>query len=124
MDRVRQFARDYAWWIAKNVLGYTLMLASVPLGALVPGPGGIPVFLIGFAMVSFPGKRHLTARVFRGIPIDLGGNAAGFFSGMATVVLPLASAVLLRVRYERVLSHEIFSSPWVAAMALDRKSVV
>jgi hypothetical protein len=38
-------------------------------GPLVPGPGGIPLFLIGFALISFPGKRRLTARVLRGKPV-------------------------------------------------------
>lgn len=52
----------------KNVLGWLLILASFVAGPLVPGPGGIPLFLIGFALVSFPGKRRLTARVLRGRP--------------------------------------------------------
>jgi hypothetical protein len=43
-------------------------------GPLVPGPGGIPLFLIGFAMISFPGKRGLTARVLRGRRVRLRGR--------------------------------------------------
>lgn len=43
-----------------------LILASFLAGPLVPGPGGIPLFLIGFALITFPGKRKLTTRVLRG----------------------------------------------------------
>lgn len=56
---------QYAWFLLKNMLGWILILSSFVLG-LVPGPGGIPLFLIGFALVTFPGKRRLTARVLRG----------------------------------------------------------
>ena len=44
------------------------ILLSFVAGPLVPGPGGIPLFLIGFTLISFPGKRRLTARVLRGTP--------------------------------------------------------
>ena len=66
---IRQFFADYFWFIFKNVIGWLLIFASPVLGAMVPGPGGIPVFLIGFAMVTFPGKRKLTTRVLRGKPM-------------------------------------------------------
>jgi hypothetical protein len=55
---------SYAAFVLKNVLGWFLILLSFVLGP-VPGPGGIVVFLIGFALVWFPGKRRLTARVLR-----------------------------------------------------------
>ena len=59
----------WGWFIAKNLVGWALIVSSVPLGALIPGPGGIPLFLIGFGLVTFPGKRRFTARVLRGKPI-------------------------------------------------------
>ena len=62
----KRFVHGYAWSFAKNVIGWLLIALSLVLGPAVPGPGGIPIFLIGFAMVSFPGKRQLTARVMRG----------------------------------------------------------
>ena len=66
----RYFA-DYFWFILKNVIGWTFILASPVLGVALPGPGGIPVFLIGFALVTFPGKRKITSRVMRGKPLRL-----------------------------------------------------
>ena len=66
MARWHTFIHTYAWFLAKNLLGWLLILASFLIGPAVPGPGGIPLFLIGFALVTFPGKRRFTARVLRG----------------------------------------------------------
>ena len=68
-SRRGRFLDSYSWLILKNVLGWLLMLAAFVAGPLVPGPAGIPLFLIGFALVSLPGKRRLTTRVLRGRPI-------------------------------------------------------
>lgn len=62
----KRLVHAYAWPVAKNALGWLLIVMSLVLGPVVPGPGGIPLFLIGFAMISFPGKRRFTARVLRG----------------------------------------------------------
>lgn len=69
----RQLFYSYFWIVFKNVLGWIFILGSPILGAVVPGPGGFPLFLLGFALVTFPGKRKLTSRVMRGrgLPIDL-----------------------------------------------------
>ncbi|MEW6253253.1 MAG: hypothetical protein AB1716_21650 [Planctomycetota bacterium] len=64
------FYASYAWLILRNVLGWGLILLSLAAGPLVPGPGGIPLFLIGFALISLPGKRRLIARILRGRLID------------------------------------------------------
>jgi len=66
-----RFFAGWAWLILKNVLGWALILISPAVGFTLPGPGGIPLFLIGFALVTFPGKRRLTTRVLRGRPMDL-----------------------------------------------------
>src|SRR5688500_232144 len=56
------------WFILKNVLGW-LMILSTPFLGPIPGPGGIVLFIVGFGLVSFPGKRRVTARMLRGRPI-------------------------------------------------------
>lgn len=69
---VQRLIITWGYIVGKNIIGWLLILASVPTGALIPGPGGLPMFLIGFAMISFPGKRNFTARVLAGkqIPED------------------------------------------------------
>ncbi len=61
---------DYFWFILKNAIGWILVLSSFVVGPFIPGPGGIPLFLIGFALITFPGKRRLTARILRGRPVN------------------------------------------------------
>src|SRR5512135_3369527 len=68
-SRRERFFASTTWLILKNGIGWILILASLLIGPLVPGPGGIPLFLIGFALISFPGKRRVLARVLRGRPI-------------------------------------------------------
>jgi hypothetical protein len=62
VSRPGGFSRGYAWLILRNVLGWVLIVD----GALIPGPVGLPVFMIAFALISFPGKRRPTARALRG----------------------------------------------------------
>jgi hypothetical protein len=84
--RERFFAS--AWWLVlRNILGWLLIIASFVAGPLVPGPGGIPLFLIGFALISFPGKRQLTARVLRGRQVH--------FKPGTFVLICLAAAIAL-----------------------------
>lgn len=86
-SRSERFFAGYFWLILKNLVGWTLILLSLVAGPLVPGPGGIPLFLIGFALVSFPGKRRLTARVLRGRRIRLRGRTLLLsIAGVALVV--------------------------------------
>jgi hypothetical protein len=71
--RATEFFAGYFWFIFKNVIGWLLIISSLPVGIALPGPGGIPLFLIGFGLVTFPGKRRLTSRVMRGrgLPIEM-----------------------------------------------------
>ncbi|MFI5378983.1 MAG: hypothetical protein ACHRHE_06790 [Tepidisphaerales bacterium] len=62
--------RNWFWFLFNNILGWTLILAAGPVGVVFPGPGGLPLFLIGFAMITLPGKRELTSRALRGVPIN------------------------------------------------------
>jgi hypothetical protein len=80
------------WFILKNVVGWVLILSSFPLGAFIPGPGGIPLFLIGFGLITFPGKRRIVARLLRGVPIRPGSWA---FRIAVIVIALLLPAVLM-----------------------------
>src|ERR1700722_18489121 len=71
LSSLGKFFAGYAWLIVKNVIGWALILVSPAVGFTLPGPGGIPLLLIGFALITFPGKRKITARVLPGKTMDL-----------------------------------------------------
>lgn len=96
----RRLFMTYAWLIAKNLIGWVLILASGPVGLALPGPGGLPLFLIGFAMISFPGKRRLTARVIRGKPIPSVSRAYKWGSLTVALLLPLGVVIYVYVYRE------------------------
>ncbi|MGC4031497.1 MAG: hypothetical protein QM754_07155 [Tepidisphaeraceae bacterium] len=91
---LRKYFASYFWAILKNVLGILLILLAVPaLG--VPIPGGSPLlFLVGFALVAFPGKRRLTSTVLRGRPLRV---EASIFTTLTTAMSLLVIAALLWV---------------------------
>jgi hypothetical protein len=97
-SRWTRFFATRTWLVLRNVIGWLLILASFVAGPLVPGPGGIPLFLLGFALVSFPGKRRLTARVLRGRPVRVPGRPLAFASIAASIGLP---AILLLLAHDR-----------------------
>src|SRR5688572_9943086 len=74
------------------------MISALPIGFVVPGPGGFPLFLLGFALVTFPGKRRLTARVMRGRGMQLG---AAFFTAVTTFISLLVTGVIIWVLVKR-----------------------
>ncbi|MEA2710475.1 MAG: glycosyltransferase 2 family protein, partial [Phycisphaerales bacterium] len=83
--------------------GWILILTAPVLGALLPGPGGLPVFLIGFALVTFPGKRKLTARVLRGRRLHIEDRA---FTGVAlfiSIAIPGIAWWIIWARYENAI---------------------
>src|SRR5438045_9686630 len=88
----RRYFADYFWFILKNVIGWIFILAAPVLGVTLPGPGGIPVFLIGFALVTFPGKRKLTSRVMRGRPLRL--ESAVFTIATATLSVLITGGLI------------------------------
>ncbi|HLL88474.1 MAG TPA: YbhN family protein, partial [Tepidisphaeraceae bacterium] len=85
----RRLFWPYAYVVLKNLIGWLLILFSLPAGALIPGPGGLPMFLIGFAMISFPGKRKLTARVLYGKPIPYESRAYQWSSIAVALLAPV-----------------------------------
>ena len=93
-ERIKEFFAGYFWFILKNVIGWLLMLAAPVLGIAVPGPGGLPVFIIGFALVTFPGKRKLTARVMRGRGMQL---ESAFFTAITSFVSVVLTGVIIWV---------------------------
>jgi hypothetical protein len=96
--RAQRFLKSRYWLVLKNVIGWVLILLSFVVGPLVPGPGGIPLFLIGFAMISFPGKRRLTARVLRGRPVKFRPVR---FALICTLVATTGSALILIAARDR-----------------------
>jgi hypothetical protein len=88
----RRVILGWLWVISRNVLGWVLILASFVTGPLIPGPGGIPLFLVGFALISFPGKRRLTARALRGLPVRF--RTGPFVVVSLAVALALPAVVL------------------------------
>ncbi|MFT3787299.1 MAG: hypothetical protein QM770_14215 [Tepidisphaeraceae bacterium] len=70
-------------FILKNVIGWALMLIAWPIGVALPGPGGIPIFLLGFALATIPGKRRMTTHVMRGRPVRV---RPGAFVAVATAL--------------------------------------
>jgi uncharacterized membrane protein YbhN (UPF0104 family) len=86
---LRRVMREYFFVVAKNVVGWLFLIASPVLGVALPGPGGLPLFLIGFALVTFPGKRRLTTRLMRGRRFDLSDP---IFVGLTTAVAVLLTA--------------------------------
>ncbi len=90
--RITDFFAGYFWFILKNVIGWLLMLSALPIGVVLPGPGGFPIFIIGFALVTFPGKRKLTARVMRGRRMQL---ESAFFTAITSFVSILLTGVII-----------------------------
>ena len=98
-ESTRQFFAGYFWFILKNVIGWILMLSALPVGVALPGPGGLPLFLIGFALVTFPGKRRLTARVMRGRRIRLEDALFTFVTAVTSLAITGIIIWVLVARY-------------------------
>jgi hypothetical protein len=97
------YVARYAAVIVKNVLGWALMLSALVLGGFFPVPIGTPLFLIGFAMISLPGKRRLTSSALRGIPIRLYTRKALWWRLAISLLLPPAALWFLAFQRRPVL---------------------
>ncbi|HEX8524330.1 MAG TPA: hypothetical protein VF669_18890 [Tepidisphaeraceae bacterium] len=100
--RTQRFYASWYWLILRNIIGWLLIVAAFVAGPLVPGPGGIPLFLIGFALISFPGKRRLTARVLRGIPFRFHKGPFVFIALLIALALPLPLLLIAQTRSARL----------------------
>lgn len=101
----RRFIAEYFWFVFKNVIGWIFILGAPVFGIAIPGPGGIPLFLIGFALVTFPGKRRLTTRVMRGVAVRFD---PAYFTFLVTFISFLTTAAALwfvSKRYEDLLAR-------------------
>lgn len=103
---LRKYFQGYFWAILKNVVGLLLVLLAFPAVALVPIPGGGPLmFLVGFALVAFPGKRRITSAVMRGRPLRV---EAQIFTTATTIVSLIVITAMLAViggQYKRLIVH-------------------
>jgi hypothetical protein len=89
----------YLWLVLKNLIGWALILASGPVGLTLPGPGGLPLFFIGFAMITFPGKRALTSRVMRGRPWRQDSRRTILVEIFIALLLPALVVWVLSLRF-------------------------
>jgi hypothetical protein len=85
----------YVAVIVKNVVGYLLILFALVLGGVFPIPIGTPMFLIGFAMITLPGKRRLTSGALRGKQIRLFSRTARIWRLAGSALLPPAFILFL-----------------------------
>lgn len=132
---VRWSFEDYFWFILKNFFGWILIIAAWPVGILVPGPGGLPLFLIGFALITFPGKRKLTARVLRGRPLNMTWKGYRWIAILFGLIFPIIAQTVLSWRFgdpldfhhlkrpQQVLYYLVFALIcWLAARVILRSA--
>lgn len=93
--RIVTFFAGYFWLIFKNVIGWMLVLSALPVGIAFPGPLGLPMFLVGFALVTFPGKRRLTSRVMRGRGLPIEMQVFTFLTAFFAIVITCLLMALL-----------------------------
>jgi hypothetical protein len=100
---VQGFFKGQLWFVAKNVIGWLLIILSPLVGAL-PGPGGIAVFIVGFALVSIPGKRRLTSRVMRGKPVRVGQGAILAIATLLSLAVTGGILLYFKQHFDRIVS--------------------
>src|SRR3954469_9373410 len=120
----RRFIAEYFWFVFKNVIGWIFILGALPVGIAVPGPGGIPLFLIGFALVTFPGKRKLTARVLRGRQMDLQQKRFDIIEIAIAVVFSTVLFWPFEIRYVKQLNLHSLTTAFHITMALVVLSIM
>ena len=91
---------------------------------------GFPLFLIGFAMITFPGKRGLTARVMRGRPLRKNSPQTICGEIIAAFALPALMVWILSIGFRQQMSRHGPGHVWtvygltvIAAAMVVRLSV-
>lgn len=105
---------DYIWFVLKNIIGWLLIIAAAPAGIALPGPGGIPMFLIGFGLITFPGKRKFTARVLRGTPIR---RDSRIYQALVAIIALLGPLVVISILFNR-------NEWWLPRYSLTQRSIL
>jgi len=82
----------YSWVIGRNVLGWLLIICSWAAGLLSPVPFGFFLFLVGFGLIWFPGKRRITARVLSGRRVP--EESMVFRVGMAVLAIAIPTLLI------------------------------
>ena len=82
----------YSWLIGRNILGWLLIISSISAGLLSPVPIGFFLFLLGFGLIWFPGKRGITARVLSGRPVP--EESLVFRLGMAALAIVVPTLLI------------------------------
>jgi len=101
---VRRVVADYFGFVLKNVIGWVFILGSVTFGIALPFPGGVPLlFLIGFTLITFPGKRRLLSRVMRGTQMSVEPGPFGIVVIAVSVLVTMTALWVAVSRYERLL---------------------
>jgi hypothetical protein len=99
----KTFVRRYTWIIVKNVLGWLLILSALVVAGVVPIPLGTPMFLIGFALITLPGKRRMTSGALRGIRIKLYTRKSQMWRLAISLLLPPTFVWLLEFQRHAIL---------------------
>lgn len=114
--RPEGFLAAYVWFILKNLIGWLLILMAFIVGPAVPGPGGIPLFLIGFALVSFPGKRRLTTRVLRGKRVRPRWRRFLLTCALTALILPAIGLLAIAKHYQQWIGERVPGQGGVVAV--------
>ena len=87
------------------------MLSALALGSVFPLPIGTPLFLIGVALITLPGKRRLTSGALRGIPIRIYTRKVFWWRLAISLLLPPVALWFLALKKHAVL-HPSQMSLW------------
>ena len=104
LSGARRVVADYFGFVLRNVIGWVFILGSVTVGITLPVPGGVPLmFLIGFGLITFPGKRRLLSRVMRGTQMSVEPWPFGIVVIAISVMVTMGALWVLVSRYEKLL---------------------